>query len=102
MSFFHGNTSVPERPSAGPIPARTPEETLQWIRQALKQYFRLDPRTVTPESNLYADLGLDSIDELELAHHMQEYTGRRLHPDEYRALYTVQDVIDCIQTMQEA
>ncbi|BDU75687.1 acyl carrier protein [Mesoterricola sediminis] len=89
-------------PGNASTPVRTPEDILRWVRQTLHQQFRLDPRTVTPEANLFTDLGLDSIDEVELAQHMQEYTGRRLQPDEFRLMYTVQDVVDCVQAMMSA
>ena len=79
--------------------AKTDDEILQWVRKALKESFNLDPRTVRMDSNLFTDLGLDSIDEMELAHHMQEYTGRRLKPDEFRVLCTVQDVVESVHQM---
>jgi acyl carrier protein len=81
---------------------KTQDEILQWVRKSLKEHFQLDPKTVKPESNLFGDLGLDSIDEVELAQHMQEYTGRRLNVDEFRMMYTVQDVVDSVQQMLEA
>jgi len=79
--------------------AKTDDEILQWVRKALKESFNLDPRTVRMDSNLFTDLGLDSIDEMELAHHMQEYTGRRLRPEEFRVLCTVQDVVESVHQM---
>jgi acyl carrier protein len=81
---------------------RTRDEILQWVRASLKEHFHLDPRRVNLETDLAGDLGLDSIDEVELAHHMQEYTGRRLNTEEFRMLYTVQDVVDSVQQMLEA
>jgi len=81
---------------------KTQEEILQWVRTSLKENFQVDPRTIRPDSNLFVDLGLDSIDEVELAQHMQEYTGRRLSFDEFKILYTVQDVVDSVQQMLEA
>ena len=79
--------------------AKTDEEILLWVRKALKESFNLDPRKVRMDSNLFTDLGLDSIDEMELAHHMQEYTGRRLRPEEFRVLCTVQDVVESVHQM---
>lgn len=84
------------------MPSKTQDEILQWVRSALKKNFQLDPRSVRMESNLFTDLGLDSIDEVELAQHMQEYTGRRLAPEEFRVLCTVEDVVVSVQKMLEA
>ena len=82
--------------------AKTDDEILLWVRKALKESFGLDPRSIRMESNLFVDLGLDSIDEIELAQHMQEFTGRRLQAEEFRVLCTVQDVVDSVHQMLEA
>ncbi|BDU71455.1 acyl carrier protein [Mesoterricola silvestris] len=84
------------------MPPKTQDEILQWVRAALKTNFQLDPRSVHLDSNLFTDLGLDSIDEVELAQHMQEFTGRRLAPDDFRVLCTVEDVVLSVQKMLEA
>lgn len=105
MDFMASASSSPARKGGSdpqPGAKRTRDEILQWVRSALKEHFHLDPRTVNLETNLFGDLGLDSIDEVELAHHMQEYTGRRLKTDEFRMLYTVEDVVDSVQQMLEA
>ena len=81
---------------------KTDDEILRWLRKALKESFGLDPRTVRLDSNLFVDLGMDSIDEVELAQHMQEFTGRRLNAEEFRVLSTVQDVVDSVHQMLEA
>ena len=79
--------------------AKTDEEIFQWVRKALKESFGLDPRTVRMDSNLFVDLGLDSIDEVELAQHVQEYTGRRLKGEDFKVLCTVRDVVESVHQM---
>jgi acyl carrier protein len=82
--------------------AKTQEEILAWLRKALKEHFSVDPKRVRMETNLFTDLGMDSIDEVELAHHMMEFTGRRLQAEEFRILTTVEDVVVSVQRMLEA
>ncbi len=80
----------------------TQEDILQKLRQMLADSFRLDPATITPESNLFTDLDLDSIDAVELAIQLQEITGRRVKAEEFRHVRTVGDVVTTVHAMLQA
>ncbi len=80
----------------------TQEDILQRLRQMLADSFRLDPATITPESNLFTDLDLDSIDAVELAIQLQEITGRRVKAEEFRHVRTVGDVVTTVHAMLQA
>ncbi len=86
-------------PGNASTPVRTPEDILRWVRQTLHQQFRLDPRTVTPEANLFTDLGLDSIDAVELAIQLQQYTHKRMKAEDFKQVRTIQDVVDTLHKM---
>jgi acyl carrier protein len=47
-------------------------------------------------------LDLDSIDAVDLAIKVQEMTGKRIKPDEFKNVRTVQDVIEMIKQLQAA
>jgi acyl carrier protein len=81
---------------------KTDDEILCWLRNAMKESFQLDPERIRPESHLLTDLGLDSIDEVELALRMQTFTGRRLDATALPNLSTVQDVVDIVHQAMEA
>jgi acyl carrier protein len=75
----------------------------QNISDKLADYFeelfetpRID---ITPGARLSEDLGLDSIDAVDLVVKLQDLTGRRIKPDEYKNVRTVGDIIDCIQNV---
>ncbi len=81
----------------------TKEEILDKLRSVLVESFRLDPAAIQPQTHLFTDLDLDSIDAVELAIQLQNITGRRVKAEEFKEVRTVQDVVDTVYKMlQEA
>ena len=74
-------------------------ELLETLRGYLNELFEVDPETVTLESRLSEDLDLDSIDAVDLIVKLQELTGDRIKPDEFKSVRTVEDVIDRIRSV---
>lgn len=68
------------------------DELHERLRAMLVERFELDPADVRPDARLYEDLDLDSIDAVDLALVVQELTGRRIRPQEFRGVRTVADV----------
>ncbi len=81
----------------------TPEAILAKLQSVLAETFQLDPATITPEAHLFTDLGLDSIDAVELAIQLQQFTHKRMKAEDFKQVRTVQDVVDTLHKMlQEA
>ncbi|MDR1279598.1 MAG: acyl carrier protein [Opitutaceae bacterium] len=78
---------------------KTKDEILAELKEQLTKLFDLDPAIITPESRLYQDLGLDSIDAVDLVVQLQRTTGRKIKPEEFKAVRTVADVVDAIHTL---
>lgn len=74
----------------------TKEEILKDFKEMLSQLFDLDPDQIKPESKLFDDLDLDSIDAVDLAVKLQKKTGRKILPQDFKEVRTVQDVVDII------
>ncbi|GJL82847.1 MAG: acyl carrier protein [marine bacterium B5-7] len=70
------------------------EEYFQELRQILVDMFELDPDQIHPETDLYADLDIDSIDAIDLLASLREKTGKRLSPEKFREVRTVNDIVD--------
>ena len=68
------------------------DELQERLRAMLVERFELDSAAVRPDARLYEDLDLDSIDAVDLALVVQELTGRRIRPQEFRGVRTVADV----------
>jgi acyl carrier protein len=63
--------------------------------------FELDRSKITLDANLYTDLDIDSIDAVDLAVRLQELTGKRMQPEVFKGVRTVQDVVDALATLLE-
>ncbi|SAK58339.1 acyl carrier protein [Caballeronia catudaia] len=77
----------------------TENEILERIRAIFHENFAIEPERVTPEAHLYEELDLDSIDAVDLAIKLQEMTGRRIKPEEFRSVRTVADVVAAVQSL---
>jgi acyl carrier protein len=80
----------------------TEDDILERIRAIFHDNFGIEPARVTPEASLYEDLDLDSIDAVDLAIKLQEMTGRRIKPEEFKAVRTVKDVIGAVESLLAA
>jgi acyl carrier protein len=77
----------------------TREEVFNRVCGAMNDLFELDAKTITLETKLIEDLGLDSIDAIDLAARLEELTQRRLAEENLRSLRTVEDVVNLIVAM---
>jgi acyl carrier protein len=77
----------------------TEQEVFEKLRAVLVDSFRLDPAAIAMDSHLFKDLDLDSIDAVELAIQLQEFTGRRVNAQEFKEVRTVGDVVNTIHGM---
>lgn len=69
------------------------------VKGALVELFELDPDTITPEATLFESLDLDSIDAVDLVVNLQKVTGKKIQPDEFKSVRTVQDVVDAVANL---
>ena len=67
-------------------------QVLAKLRELLAENFEVDPARITPEADLYRDLDLDSIDAVDLVIKLQEMTGKRIKPEEFKSVRTIGDV----------
>ena len=73
------------------------EEIYPWVVDALHEMFELDKAKITPQANLYTDLDIDSIDAVDLAVKLKQLTGKRLQPDVFKRVRTVQDIVNALE-----
>jgi acyl carrier protein len=75
------------------------DQILSELADYLQELFEISPEKVVPEATLFGDLDLDSIDAVDLVVKLQELTGRRIKPDEFKTVRTVGDVVTCIEEL---
>jgi acyl carrier protein len=59
--------------------------------------FELDPADIKPESRLFEDLDLDSIDAVDMFVELHEVTNRRIDPQVARKIRTVEDIVNLVE-----
>ena len=78
------------------------DELFVWIADLLAEMFELDRDELTPDSNLYSDLDIDSIDAVDLAVKLKQMTGKRLQPEVFKTIRTIDDVVNALAGLNEA
>lgn len=79
-----------------PINNMTKEEIYTWIVDMLHEMFEIEKSRITLQTNLYTDLDIDSIDAVDIVVKLNQITGKRIQPDVFRTVRTVQDVVDVL------
>lgn len=69
------------------------------VSTLLVKLFELDPQDIRPDARLYEDLELDSIDAIDMIVHLQKKTGNKIKPEEFKAVRTVQNVVDAVERL---
>jgi acyl carrier protein len=77
----------------------TKNDILARIVQILNETFDIDAGLITPQARLAEDLGIDSIDAVDLIVQLRPLVGRRLQPEAFKAVRTVQDVVDALHSL---
>lgn len=73
---------------------QTREDVYQTLEQILMEDFEIDAEEIKLDANLYQDLDLDSIDAVDLVVKLREITGKKISPDAFKAVRTVEDVVN--------
>jgi len=77
------------------------DELFTWVADLLAEMFELDRAALSPASNLYADLDIDSIDAVDLAVKLKQMTGKRLQPEVFKTIRTIEDVVNALAGLAE-
>lgn len=78
---------------------KTNEEILSHITDVLVELFELDPSEIAPETHLYEDLDIDSIDAVDLMVELKKWSGKKIQPEDFKTVRTVQDVVDAVAVL---
>ncbi|WP_211306302.1 acyl carrier protein [Fulvimonas soli] len=80
-------------------PGISDEDVLDRLREVLRDTFEIDPARVVPSAHLFTDLELDSIDAVDLAIQVQDMTGMRIKPEDFKNVRTVGDVVATVHAL---
>ena len=75
------------------------EEIEKELKNILVNDFEIDEAEILPDADLFEDLEFDSIDAVDLAVRLQEFTKRKISPDNFKQIKTVKDVVDAVEEL---
>ena len=75
------------------------EDILLRLKDVLHETFEIDPARVSMDTHLFTDLELDSIDAVDLAIQVQDMTGMRIKPEDFKNVRTVGDVVATVRAL---
>lgn len=77
----------------------TKEEIYNKLVEILVNDFEQNKDDIKPESNLFEDLDFDSIDAVDLAVRLQQFTSKKITPEEFKQIKTINDVVVVIEKL---
>ena len=75
------------------------EDIYNKLCEILEEEFEIEKSLIKPEVNLFTDLELDSIDAVDLAVRLQQYTEKRISPEEFKQIRTMNDVVEAVYNL---
>ncbi|KJF87379.1 acyl carrier protein [Photobacterium phosphoreum] len=78
------------------------DQIFDQVQTLLVELFELDANDIHLDSHLYQDLDLDSIDAVDLVVRLQNFTGKKIQPDEFKNVRTVNDVVIAVADLLKA
>ena len=72
------------------------DEIFKKITEYLITQFKIPPEKISPQTHLFKDLGMDSIDALDWFAAMESEIGLPIIENELKMIRTVQDVVEYV------
>ena len=64
--------------------------------EILVEDFEIEKDKLSMEALLFEDLEFDSIDAVDLAVRLKQFTDKKIDPEEYKAIRTIEDIVNAI------
>lgn len=78
------------------------EDIFNELKTILVDDLEIPEAEIKENSNLFTDLDLDSIDAVDIAVRMQRYTDKKLPPEEFKKIQTIDDVVNAVWNLMNS
>lgn len=78
------------------------EDIFNELKTILVEDLEIPEAEIKESSNLFTDLDLDSIDAVDIAVRMQRYTDKKLPPEEFKKIQTIDDVVNAVWNLMNS
>jgi acyl carrier protein len=75
------------------------EDIFKEVQDALAELTEQDPSSIHGETTLFEELDLDSIDAVDLVVKLQNLTGKKIQPEEFKQIRTMNDVVESVENL---
>lgn len=72
------------------------KEIYEILSSALVELFEIAPERIKPETLIYEELEIDSIDAVDLIDYIKKKTGYRLLPEDFKSVKTLDDIVKAV------
>lgn len=77
----------------------TRHEIFDKLKSILVEDFEIEEEKIQAETNLFEDLELDSIDAVDLAVKLQGFTQKKIPPENFKQIRTINDVVLAVEEL---
>lgn len=77
----------------------TRDEIFDKLKSILVEDFEIEEEKIQAETNLFEDLELDSIDAVDLAVKLQGFTQKKITPENFKQIRTINDVVLAVEKL---
>lgn len=77
----------------------TRDEIFDKLKSILVEDFEIEEEKIQAETNLFEDLELDSIDAVDLAVKLQGFTQKKIPPENFKQIRTINDVVLAVEEL---
>ncbi len=75
------------------------EQIFDKLKSILVEEFEIEEDKIQSETNLFEDLELDSIDAVDLAVKLQGFTQKKISPENFKQIRTINDVVLAVEEL---
>ena len=72
-------------------------EIVQQVNQLMIEGFEIPPDKLNASANLFSDLGLDSLDAVDMLVHLEEKMNAKIDGEKIKQIRTLQDVYNLVE-----
>lgn len=76
------------------------DKIVEWVNEVFQEDFEMEPQQLVPEANLFTELGLDSLDVVDLVVALQKKFDVSIRDDErIRGIRTLEDLYSFVEAL---
>jgi acyl carrier protein len=76
-------------------------EIFTHVADTLENLFEVERGDIILSAHLNDDLDIDSIDAIDLIVELKKYVGKKISPDDFKSVRTVEDIVNAVSALMD-